>query len=59
MSGLAGFYLLGDPYDTKVAPLLPSGEYDMPLVFHDRNFLENGSFYFPADEGPNPDVHPY
>ena len=59
MSGLAGFYFLRDPCDTTVAPLLPSGEYDMPLVFQDRNFLDDGSFYFPADEGPNPDVHPY
>ena len=59
MSGLAGFYLLRDPCDTEVAPLLPSGEYDMPLVFQDRNFLDDGSFYFPTDEAPNPDVHPY
>ena len=59
MSGLAGFYLLRDPCDAEVAPLLPSGEYDMPLVFQDRNFLDDGSFYFPTDEGPNPDVHPY
>jgi spore coat protein A len=59
MSGLAGFYLLTDPCDEEVTPLLPSGEYDMPLVFQDRNFLNDGSFYFPADEAPNPDVHPY
>jgi len=59
MSGLAGFYLLRDPCDSEVAPLLPSGEYDMPLVFQDRNFLEDGSFYFPSDEATNPDVHPY
>jgi spore coat protein A len=59
MSGLAGFYLLRDTCDSEVAPLLPSGEYDMPLVFQDRNFLEDGSFYFPADEATNPDVHPY
>lgn len=58
MAGLAGFYLLSDPADT-VEPLLPSGEYDMPLVFQDRNFLTDGSFYFPADEATNPDVHPY
>ena len=59
MSGLAGFYLLSDPSDTEVEPLLPSGEYDMPLVFQDRNFLSDGSFYFPVDEATNPDVHPY
>jgi len=57
MSGLAGFYLLRDPADT-VAPLLPSGKYEMPIVIQDRNFYADGSFYFPSD-GNNPDVHPY
>jgi len=57
MSGLAGFYLLRDPADT-VAPLLPSGKYEMPIVIQDRNFHADGSFYFPSD-GNNPDVHPY
>lgn len=57
MSGLAGFYLLRDPTD-EVAPLLPSGKYEIPLVIQDRIFLEDGSMYFPSD-GNNPDVHPY
>jgi len=57
MSGLAGFYLLRDPYD-PVAPLLPSGKYEMPLVIQDRIFMDDGSMYFPSD-GNNPDVHPY
>jgi spore coat protein A len=57
MSGLAGFYLLRDPTDT-VAPLLPSGEYEVPLVIQDRVFLQNGDMYFPLD-AVNPDVHPY
>ena len=57
MSGLAGFYLLRDPND-PIAPLLPSGKYEMPLVFQDRNFLTDGSFYFPS-MGINPNVHPY
>lgn len=47
MSGLAGFYLLRDPADT-IAPLLPSGEYEMPLVIQDRTFDINGQFFFPA-----------
>jgi len=57
MSGLAGFYLLRDPSD-PIAPLLPSGKYDMPLVIQDRMFLTNGDFYFP-DDGLNPEQHPY
>jgi spore coat protein A len=57
MSGLAGFYLLRDPADT-VAPLLPSGEYEVPLVIQDRVFLQNGDMYFPLD-AVNPDDHPY
>lgn len=57
LSGLAGFYLLRDSAD-PVAPLLPSGKYEIPLVIQDRNFYANGSFYFPSD-GANPHVHPY
>jgi FtsP/CotA-like multicopper oxidase with cupredoxin domain len=57
MSGLAGFYLLRDPAD-PIAPLLPSGSYEVPLAIQDRNFYANGSFYFPS-EGENPAIHPY
>lgn len=57
MSGLAGFYLLRDP-DDPVAPLLPTGKYDMPLAIQDRTFNSDGSFWFPSD-GVNPDIHPY
>lgn len=57
MSGLAGFYLLRDPGD-PIAPLLPSGKYEMPLAIQDRIFQANGEFYSPSD-GINPDVHPY
>jgi spore coat protein A len=57
MSGLAGFYLLRDDGDS-VADLLPSAEYEVPLVIQDRVFLQNGDMYFPLD-AVNPDVHPY
>jgi len=57
MSGLAGFYFLKDPADT-IAPLLPTGKYDVPLAIQDRTFYKNGSLYF-TTEGINPDVHPY
>ncbi len=57
MSGLAGFYLLRNPDDT-IAPLLPSGKYEVPIVIQDRIFQNNGDMFFPGD-GVNPDVHPY
>jgi spore coat protein A len=57
MSGLAGFYLLRDSADT-VAPLLPSGQYEIPLAIQDRTFKPDGSFYFDT-VGLNPTVHPY
>jgi len=57
MAGLAGFYQLRDPAD-PIAPLLPSGKYEMPLVIQDRNFYANGSLFFPSN-GPNPAIHPY
>ncbi len=57
MSGLAGFYLLRDPADS-VAPSLPSGAFEVPVVIQDRSFNLDGSFWFPS-VGDNPDVHPY
>ncbi len=57
MSGLAGFYLLRDKADA-IAPLLPQGKYDMPIVLQDRTFKTDGSFWFPT-VGSNPTVHPY
>ena len=56
MSGLAGFYLLRDPAD-QIAPLLPSGKYEMPLVIQDRTFNLDGTFWFDS-VGINPE-HPY
>ncbi|UCD40572.1 MAG: multicopper oxidase domain-containing protein [Candidatus Bathyarchaeota archaeon] len=57
MSGLAGFYIVRDPADT-LAPILPTGKYDMPLVFQDRSFFTDGSFNFPS-LGVQPAIHPY
>jgi spore coat protein A, manganese oxidase len=56
MSGLAGFYLLRSPSD-QVAGLLPKGEYEIPLAIQDRNFLSDGSLYFPS-KGNDPAYHP-
>ncbi|WP_231687848.1 multicopper oxidase [Bacillus sp. FJAT-27251] len=57
MAGLAGFYLLRDRYD-PIAPLLPSGEFEIPLAIQDRTFNEDGSFFY-DQVGVNPDIHPY
>jgi FtsP/CotA-like multicopper oxidase with cupredoxin domain len=57
VAGLAGFYILRSTTD-PLAELLPSGEYEMPLVIQDRNFLTDGSLYFRSD-GVNPTIHPY
>jgi len=56
MAGLAGFYLIREPGD-KVAPHLPSGQYEVPLAIQDRIFNPDGTLWFPTD-GINPDVHP-
>ena len=60
MSGLAGFYLIREPNSTNdnVAPLLPNGSYEMPLMIQDRSFNSDGSLLYPT-VGVNPDDHPY
>jgi spore coat protein A len=57
MSGLAGYYLIRDPND-HIAPLLPSGQYEVPLAIQDRSFNQDGSLWF-TSTGDNPTVHPY
>jgi spore coat protein A len=57
-SGLAAFYMLRDPAD-PIAPLLPSGKYEIPVAIQDRNFYTDGSLMFPSDPAPNPTYHPY
>lgn len=51
--GLAGFYFLFDDFDTgdendpsPRASRLPSGEFDVPLIFQDRRFSADGSAVF-------------
>ena len=58
MSGLAGYYLLRDNADA-LGHKLDASTFEMPIAIQDRTFLSDGSFYFPADEATNPDVHPY
>ena len=56
-AGLAGAYLLRDDHD-PIAPLLPSGKFEIPLLIQDRAFNDDGSIHF-TQEGDNPDIHPY
>ncbi|HEX6060221.1 MAG TPA: multicopper oxidase [Gemmatimonadaceae bacterium] len=44
-AGLAGFYLLRDP--AEAALNLPSGAYEIPIVFQDRTFNKDGSLFYP------------
>ena len=37
---------------------LPSGTYDIPLVFHDKSFLSDGIIFVPR-RGDNPRIHPH
>jgi FtsP/CotA-like multicopper oxidase with cupredoxin domain len=55
-SGLTGFYIIRDPADS-LAPLLPSGPYEMPLIIQDRTFLADGSMYYPQN-GYYPNYEP-
>ena len=65
-AGLAGFYLLRDPYNEPWN--LPGGSvdrrtdrygnpYEREIVIQDRMFDTNGQLYWPV-EPTNPDVHP-
>ena len=57
-AGLEGMYILRDPANDKIAPLLPSGNFEWPLMLTDRAFNSDGSIQF-TTVGDNPDVHPY
>ena len=56
-AGLAGTYLIRDHND-PIAPLLPSGRFEIPLMLMDRAFNTDGSIHF-TQAGDNPGIHPY
>jgi hypothetical protein len=56
-AGLEGTYLVREQND-PIAPLLPSGKYEIPLMLTDRAFNSDGSIHF-TQVGDNPDIHPY
>lgn len=57
-AGLEGMFIIRDPRNDNVAPLLPSGEFEVPLMLTDRAFNTDGSIHF-TTVGDNPDTHPY
>jgi len=56
-AGLEGTYIIRDPND-NIAPLLPQGKFEVPLMLADRAFNTDGSIHF-TQVGDNPDIHPY
>ncbi|MFO7581922.1 multicopper oxidase domain-containing protein [Guyparkeria sp.] len=46
MMGLAGFYLLRDPFEQSLG--LPSGSYEIGMAIQDRKFNADGSLNYPA-----------
>jgi FtsP/CotA-like multicopper oxidase with cupredoxin domain len=44
-SGMAGYYLLRDDFETNLG--LPSGEFEIPVVIQDRTFNPDGSLFYP------------
>lgn len=61
-AGLAGFYILRNDHERELG--LPSGEYEIPLVFQDRRFEEDGSLFYPTavsgqdDSAPDTSIVP-
>jgi spore coat protein A, manganese oxidase len=48
VGGLAGGYLLRDPFDSGNNPLLPNGAFELPMVVQDRMFNPDGSLLYPV-----------
>ena len=70
--GLSGFAILRDPKNPLDNPprgtpsVLPTGEFEVPLIIQDRSFRTDGSVLIPIAQteppgtiGAVPDVHPY
>jgi spore coat protein A len=52
-AGLAGAYIIRDPYDTGTEPNpvgIPGGAYEIPLVIQDRQFNADGTFLYPTSD---------
>jgi spore coat protein A len=46
-AGLAGFYLLRDPYEQGLNLPGPYGQFEIPLAIQDRSFNVDGSLFYP------------
>src|SRR5215472_1108135 len=57
-AGLEGMFVIRDPQHDNISPLLPSGNFEWPLMLTDRAFNSDGSIHF-TTVGDNPDFHPY
>src|SRR5947209_10915468 len=57
-AGLEGMFIIRDPQNDNISPLLPSGQFEWPLMLTDRAFNSDGSIHF-TTVGDNPDFHPY
>ncbi|HHT9145644.1 MAG: multicopper oxidase [Candidatus Brocadiaceae bacterium] len=57
-AGLAGFYLIRDTFEDNLN--LPKGEFEIPIIIHDRSFNDDGSLFYPAEEidGVEPSIVP-
>ena len=55
LAGLAAAYIVRDAYDTGAEPNpigIPGGAYEVPLVIQDRQFDEDGRFFYPRSDIP-------
>src|SRR5215472_14716432 len=57
-AGLEGMFVIRDPQNDNISPLLPSGNFEWPLMLTDRAFNTDGSIHF-TTVGDNPDFHPF
>lgn len=48
-AGMAGFYTIRDAQEQALN--LPSGKFEVPLMFQDRSFYENGELFYPSGPG--------
>jgi spore coat protein A len=56
--GLAGFYFIRDANEDRLraSRVLPSYPYEIPLMFQDRIFDQNGQLFYPSEDPENPDL---
>ena len=53
-AGLFGMFLIRDEAEDRLG--LPSGKYEVPLILYDRDFSNDGQFFYPTSGDPE---HPW